>query len=648
MTSPWIIIPSRGGRHWLEECLPSLRATVPMHLPIVVVDNASRDGTAQYLASQHPEVRRLELSRNLGFVQATNLGILLARRNGADSVLLVNNDTRFEPGWFDHFLDAVDSHPETGIFGVLQFDFEGRPSARTRAELARLERRSSQSSLPEVADTDWVEGSCMFVRESVFQKIGYLDPIFAPAYFEEMDFCRRARAHGVRVGLVTTSHIAHFGAGTSRLVRPRRRGRPERRRRVLSELNYLLYHASDPANRPGAAALAARALRHGAKQMLLRNLNPLEWTAAVGKALARRTAIQSKIRRDLQGRACPLVGSGLRGGAKHTHYLDWITLIDASPVVNDEITLSVPPTEIPRASVVIPVRDRTEEIEGCLQRVLGQSLDEGDFEILVCDDGSSPETARRIEAICCRDTRIRYLRQDAKGPAAARNMGVANARAEIVVFTDSDTLPEEGWLRALLVPFADPSVVAVEGPVRTPRPARSALEEAPRNEGGVHLTANMAYRRKTLIQVGGLDEQFPLAAFEDVDLALCASRLGKIAFAGDAVVMHPWRRVTLASSLRRLRQLDWLIVTAQRHGCLGWKHRPTRHPRLRVIRGALLTMPLGRIRRSLALMRHSPADSFARIGITMVEMLMALFHVPRWLKSAHAPLRRRYLHGALR
>lgn len=648
MTTPWIIIPSRGGRHWLEECLPSLRATTPMHLPIVVVDNASRDGTKEYLAAEHPEVRRLELSRNLGFVQATNLGILMARRNGADSILLVNNDTRFEPGWFDHLLEAVDRHPEVGVFGVLQFDFEGNRSARTKVELARLEQCSSPRHLPEVAETDWVEGSCMLVRESVFQKVGYLDPIFAPAYFEEMDFCRRARAQGVRVGLVTTSHILHFGAGTSRPSSAGRRSRPERRRRVLNELNYLLYHGTDPSRRAGMASLLTRAVRHGAKQMLSRNLNPLEWTASIGKAMSRRSAIQSKIRRDAQGRACPLVGSGLRGGAKHTHYLDWITLIDAAPTLNDEILSPAPALERPRASVVIPVRDRTDEIESCLQRVLSQALSNGDFEILVCDDGSSPQIGRRIEAICCRDVRIRYLRQDPRGPAAARNMGVANARAEIVVFTDSDTLPEDAWLEALLEPFSDSGVVAVEGPVRTPRPARSALEEAPRSEGGVHLTANMAYRRKTLVQVGGLDEQFPLAAFEDVDLALCASRLGKIAFAPKAVVMHPWRKITLASSLRRLRQLDWLIVTAQRHGCLGWRHRPTRHPRLRVIRAALLTMPLGRIRRSLGLMRHSPVDSLARIGITVAETFAALLHVPRWLKSAHAPLRRRYLHGAIR
>src|SRR5690606_29145227 len=110
----------------------------------------------------------------------------------------------------------------------------------------------------------------------------------------------------------------------------------------------------------------------------------------------------------------------------------------------------------------------------------------------------------------------------------------------------------------------------------------SPLEEAPRNEGGVHLTANMAYRRAVLLEVGGLDEAFPLAAFEDVDLALSIRDRGSFAWAPNAIVMHPWRKVTLRSSLRRMKQMDWLLVTALRYGCLGWENRPTKYPRMRI------------------------------------------------------------------
>jgi GT2 family glycosyltransferase len=648
MAQPWIVIPTRDGQRWLEGCLPSLRDTVPADVPIVVVDNASRDGTVEYLAGEHPRVRRLELSRNLGFVQAANLGILAARRAGAEAVLLLNNDTRFEPGWFDRLCDAVDGNPEIGVFGVAQEDFDGRPSPRTLVEQTRLRKAGLDEEAPGVVDTDWVEGSCIYIREEVFRRIGYLDPLFAPAYFEEMDFCRRARNQGIRIGFVPQARIAHFGAGSSRTpASGRRRGRRERRRRILCERNYLAYHASDPSEKNVRWSILRRAVRRACQQVLRATWRPSEWLVALGQALALEGKIRCKRQRDEQGRPCPLPGSGLRGGAKHTHYLDWITLIDAAPLFECDAAPE-PTPKAPAASVVIPVRNRVEDLEACLQRVLGQSLPQGEFEVLVCDDGSEPVAATRIEAVCSRDVRIRRLRQDPKGPAAARNLGVANARAEFVVFTDSDTLPQPGWLKALLAPFSDAGVVAVEGPVRTPRPSKSALEEAPRSEGGVHLTANMAYRRRTLLQVGGLDEQFPMPAFEDVDLALCAARLGKIAFAPDAVVVHPWRKVGLAASLRRLRQLDWLILTAQRHGCLGWRDRPTRHPRLRVIRAALLTLPAGRIRKAVRHFHQSPGDSLLRIAITFAETAAAFWHLPRWIRAGSAPIRRRYLHGVLR
>lgn len=303
------------------------------------------------------------------------------------------------------------------------------------------------------------------------------------------------------------------------------------------------------------------------------------------------------------------------------------------------------PNEELLASVVVPVRGRPDDLQKCVDCLLDQNIDHQKYEILVCDDGSSEPDAQAISAYCSQHSNVRYLRQDPRGPAAARNLGIAHARSEIVAFTDSDTLPTRGWLTAILEPFADPEVIAVEGPVRTPRPAVSPLEEAPRNEGGVHLTANMAYRRKVLVEVGGLDETFPLAAFEDVDLALSLRDRGNFAWAPHAVVMHPWRKITLKSSLRRIRQLDWLLVTALRHGYLGWENRPTKYPRLRIMLAAACTLPLGRVRKGFRYLFTSPVDSLARIGISMLEGVIGLFLAPRWLWRDYPIQRGRYLDG---
>jgi GT2 family glycosyltransferase len=177
--------------------------------------------------------------------------------------------------------------------------------------------------------------------------------------------------------------------------------------------------------------------------------------------------------------------------------------------------------------------------------------------------------------------------------------------------------------------------------VLPPRPRATPLEEAPLNDrGGVYLTANAAFRRDVLLQVGGFDESFPYPAFEDTDLALELERLGRIVWAPDAVVVHPWRRMTWRATARRVRYIDSLLSVGQRHGCLGWRHHPTNWPRVRVIFATLITLPLGRILDSLRFLFRCPGDSMLRILYTIGEAALSLVRVPRWLAtSAPGPRR---------
>jgi GT2 family glycosyltransferase len=284
----------------------------------------------------------------------------------------------------------------------------------------------------------------------------------------------------------------------------------------------------------------------------------------------------------------------------------------------------------PWVSVVIPTRGRLAELERCLECLSRQTLPANRCEILVCDDGTSAASAAHVRHMCEKHG-AGYLRQPARGPAAARNLGVRHARAPIVAFTDSDTLPQPSWLEALIAPFADNTVVGVEGAVLPPSAAPGPLAEAPRNSGGRYLTANIAFRWSTLCQSGGFDERFPLPAFEDVDLALRVAPLGPIVFAPQAVVIHPWRRTTLLRSLASVRRFDWLLVVALRYGCLGWRDRPTRFPRLRVAWSAAVALPAGRFCRGLAGIRHHPGDALIRMAASVLEAAAGLLRAPRWL-----------------
>lgn len=88
----------------------------------------------------------------------------------------------------------------------------------------------------------------------------------------------------------------------------------------------------------------------------------------------------------------------------------------------------------PLVSVVIPTYNRAEQVLKAINSVLKQSY--SDFEVLVCDDGSTDDTEERIRAID--DSRVRYLKQENKGPGAARNLGLKNAKGDLIAFLDSD------------------------------------------------------------------------------------------------------------------------------------------------------------------------------------------------------------------
>lgn len=297
-------------------------------------------------------------------------------------------------------------------------------------------------------------------------------------------------------------------------------------------------------------------------------------------------------------------------------------------------------------TVVIPVRDRAGDLSRCLASVIEQ-VAPFSWNVVVCDDGSSREESRAMAACCRSYQHVRFVRQRGRGPAAARNRGVRATDADIVVFLDSDTIVADGWLQAIVAPFADSRVVAVEGAVQPLGPVPGPLHESPRNSGGACLTANMAYRRHILARVGGLDERYPLAAFEDTELALRVRAWGRIAFAPDAVVLHPWRRLDWKSSIRRIGQFDWLLVTALRHGCLGWAERPTRIPRLRIALAAGVTLPLGRFRKGAAWLTRAPLEACSRMGLSLVEAVVGLYLIPHWLRGDFTVPRLDYLKVAV-
>ncbi|HVM41402.1 MAG TPA: HAD-IIIA family hydrolase, partial [Acidimicrobiia bacterium] len=177
------------------------------------------------------------------------------------------------------------------------------------------------------------------------------------------------------------------------------------------------------------------------------------------------------------------------------------------------------------------------------------------------------------------------------GPAAARNVGWRAATAAWVAFLDDDVVPADGWGDALVddLEGVDPGVAGVQGLIEVPLPLDRRPTDWERNVAGLETaawaTADMAYRRSVLEQVGGFDERFPRAYREDADLALRIMAVGGRLVSGQRHVRHPVGPTSPWTTVRRQAgNADDALMRAI-HG-RGWRHR--------------VQAPRGRRRRHLA------------------------------------------------
>jgi GT2 family glycosyltransferase len=218
-----IVIVSHNARADLERCLSSLDQAPPANAEIIVVDNASADGSPA-AARQRRNVRVIELPSNRGFAAASNVGI---RVGSGDTVLLLNSDTIVPPGAIDRLRELLIEHPEVGVVGPRLVDASGRaelsfgamigPLAQWRqqrlmrglarqdpATLAQVEALTRREQFP-----DWVSGACLLVRRSDAEAVGLLDERYF-MYTEDVDFCAAIRALGRRVLFAPGVQVVHL------------------------------------------------------------------------------------------------------------------------------------------------------------------------------------------------------------------------------------------------------------------------------------------------------------------------------------------------------------------------------------------------------------------------------------------------------
>ena len=196
-----IVITCNGRRH-LEGCFTSLEKTAYRNYEVWLVDNASSDGSAEYVAEHFPRVRILRNRENLGFARGNNLAMIQALDAGADYVFLLNDDTVvLDERWLAAAVDLAEREPAVGMIGFDLLDTPvlpagGRPASVTDRPVERI------------------DGCALFMRGALLRAIGLLDEVYF-AYSEEDDLETRAVRAGTQLRSIRLP-IYHFGGGTSK------------------------------------------------------------------------------------------------------------------------------------------------------------------------------------------------------------------------------------------------------------------------------------------------------------------------------------------------------------------------------------------------------------------------------------------------
>jgi GT2 family glycosyltransferase len=206
-----VVIPVWNGASVIDRCLEAVEAySESQLLDVICVDNASTDTSAQRIRENYPMVKLLSQPVNLGFAGGVNVGIKHSR---ADVVVLLNQDCIVRSGWLSALLSVFERHPEAGIVGGTIFDAEDQvhhAGAKIHHPDAVGVHITTVDDDAEPKPVEYVTGALYAIRRITWETIGFFDEGFYPAYYEECDYCYRARRHGLETYYTPHARAVHL------------------------------------------------------------------------------------------------------------------------------------------------------------------------------------------------------------------------------------------------------------------------------------------------------------------------------------------------------------------------------------------------------------------------------------------------------
>jgi O-antigen biosynthesis protein len=206
-----IIIPSFNGKYLLEKHLPQVFQNSDFLRKIIIIDNGSTDGSVEWLKENYPEVIIVKNSSNLGFTKPINQGVAVSK---SDYIVLLNNDVHPEKDYLRNILHFFEDEK---VFAV-SFNENGSSWPLVRWEGKIQFTRGEDKTTPMYSA--WASGGSAIFRRSIWDKLGGLNEIYAPFYWEDIDIGYRAWKMGYKIIWDKDSLVLHEHESTAKKINP--------------------------------------------------------------------------------------------------------------------------------------------------------------------------------------------------------------------------------------------------------------------------------------------------------------------------------------------------------------------------------------------------------------------------------------------
>lgn len=220
-----ILIVNFNGLRFLKTCFDSLRECTYPNLEIIFIDNASTDGSADFVNKNYPDVKILRNKENYMFARGNNEGMKIA---SGKYICLLNNDVEVDPGFIEPVIEILEEKPEIGACQSKLLEMQNRSHLEYTGACGGyidwfgytfLRGRIMNETEPDEGQYDeslplfWASGACMFLRKDALDQYEILDEDFQ-LHMEEIDLCWRLRLDGWLIYSIPASMVWHYGGGT--------------------------------------------------------------------------------------------------------------------------------------------------------------------------------------------------------------------------------------------------------------------------------------------------------------------------------------------------------------------------------------------------------------------------------------------------